>query len=83
MPRKRARLNPTVLVDLAEMRHRLLNDTAPNANAAHQPPIAVNLPILAQYRVPQIHSAESNSRQRSDGNRQTFDPTTNHDLSWT
>src|SRR6516165_1029922 len=60
MPRKRPRLNPTVLVDLAEMRHRLLNDTAPNANAAHQPPIAVNLPVLAQCRVPQIHGAESN-----------------------
>jgi hypothetical protein len=60
MPRKRPRLNPTVPVDLAEMCHRLLNDTAPNANAAHQPPIAVNLPVLAQCRVPQIHGAESN-----------------------
>jgi hypothetical protein len=38
MLRKRPRLNPTVLVDLAEMRHRLLNDTATNPNAAHQPP---------------------------------------------
>jgi Uncharacterized protein conserved in bacteria (DUF2130) len=60
MPRKRPRLNPTVLVDLAEMRHRLLNDTTPNANAAHQLPIAVNLPVLAQCRVPQIHGARSN-----------------------
>ena len=60
MPRKRPRLNATMLVDLAEMRHRLLNDTTPDANAAHQPPIAVNLPILARRRVPQIHGAKSN-----------------------
>src|ERR1700683_3593887 len=60
MPRKRPRLNPTVPVDLAEMRHRPLNDTAPNANVAHQPPIAMNRPVLAQCRVPQIHGAESN-----------------------
>ena len=61
MPRERAGFNATVLVKLAKMRHRLLNDAPPEANTAHQAPIAVNLPVLPQCRVPQIHGAESKS----------------------
>src|SRR5262249_30381543 len=64
MPCERAGFDATMLVKLAEMRHRLLNDAPPNANAAHQAPIAVNLPILPQRRVPQIHGAESNLTRR-------------------
>ena len=54
--RKRPRLNASVLIELAKMRHRLLNDTPPDAHAAHQPPIAVNLPVLLANRVAQIHA---------------------------
>jgi hypothetical protein len=32
-------LNATLLVELAKMRHRLLDDTTPDSNAAHQAPI--------------------------------------------
>ena len=53
---QRPRLNATVLIKLAKMRHRLLNDTTPDTNAAHQPPIAVNLPVLLANRVAQIHA---------------------------
>src|SRR5260370_33928218 len=38
------------------MRHRLLDDTTPDTNAAHQTPIAVNLPVLLANRVPQVHA---------------------------
>ena len=58
------RFDPPVLVKLAEMRHRLLNDATTDANAPHQPPIAVNLPVLPQCRVPQIHGGESNLTRR-------------------
>ena len=46
MPRERPRFDAAVLVKLAKMRHRLLNDPPANANAAHQAPIAVNLAVL-------------------------------------
>jgi hypothetical protein len=38
---QRPRLNPAVLVKLAKMRPRLLNDATPDANAPHQTPITV------------------------------------------
>jgi hypothetical protein len=51
-------------VEFAKMRHRLLNDATANTNAAHQPPIAVNLPVLPYRRVAQIHATtESDSPQ--------------------
>src|SRR5580704_584842 len=64
MLRERAGFDAAVLVKLAKMRHRLLNDASPDANTAHQTPIAVNLPSLAQCGVAQIHGAESNLTRR-------------------
>ncbi len=55
-PRQRPRLDATVLIELAEMRHRLLNDATTNTNAAHQAPIAMNLAVLLANRVAQIHA---------------------------
>src|SRR5439155_24194270 len=43
-------------IDLAKMRHRLLDDAPPNPHAAHQAPIAVNLSILLANRVAQVHA---------------------------
>src|ERR1700693_5516376 len=34
-------LNPSMLIELAELRHRLLNDASADTNAAHEAPIAV------------------------------------------
>ena len=34
-PRKCPCLNPSMLIKLAELRHRLLNDATTNTNAAH------------------------------------------------
>jgi hypothetical protein len=53
---QRPRFNATVLVELAKMRHRLLDDAPPDAHAAHQTPVAVNLPVLLANRVAQIHA---------------------------
>src|SRR5216684_5737503 len=54
--RKRSCLNASVLIELAKMRHRLLDDASPDAHAAHQAPIAVNLPVLLANRVAQVHA---------------------------
>ena len=62
--RKRSRLNAPVLIELAEMRHRLLDDAPPDTHAAHQPPIAVNLPVLLANRVAQVHAPSEPHRQR-------------------
>src|ERR1700675_2786959 len=39
------------------MRHRLLDDAPPHPHAAHQPPVAVDLPVLPANGVAQIHAA--------------------------
>ena len=39
-------------VEFAELRHRLLHDFATVADGAHQTPIGVRLPVLANRRVP-------------------------------
>ena len=62
--RKRSRRNASVRIDLAKMRHRLLNDAPPDTNAAYQPPIAVNLPVLLANRVAQVHAPSKPHRQR-------------------
>src|SRR6185503_2431052 len=54
------RFHAPLIIELAEMRHRLLNDTPTNANAAHEAPITMRLPVLAYRRAAQIHGAESN-----------------------
>ena len=64
MLRQRPRFDAAPLIEFAEMRHGLLNDATTHTNAAHQPPIAVNLPVLPKRRVPQIHGAESNLTRR-------------------
>jgi hypothetical protein len=48
--------NAAALVKLAKLRHRLLNDAPPDAHAPHQPPVAVDLPVLLANRVAQIHA---------------------------
>jgi len=56
MPGQRSRLKPAMLVEFAKMCDGLLDDAAANAHAAHQTPIAMNLPVLTQRRVAQIHA---------------------------
>ena len=50
------RLNTSVLIELAKMRHRLLDDAPPDTHAAHQAPIAVDFPVLLANRVAQVHA---------------------------
>ena len=45
--RKSPRLNTSVLIELAKMRHRLLDDASPDTHATHQAPIAVDFPVLS------------------------------------
>jgi hypothetical protein len=45
-----------MLIELAELRHRLLNDAPANTNAAHEAPIAVTLTVLPYRRVAQVHA---------------------------
>ena len=54
--RKRARLHPSVLIELAKVRHRLLDHPPSNAHAAHQAPIAMNLAVLLANRMAQVHA---------------------------
>jgi len=53
---KRARLDPSARVELAKLRHRLLDHAPSNTNAAHQTPIAMDFPILPANRVAQVHA---------------------------
>ncbi len=48
--------NAPVLIKLAKLRHRLLNDAPPDAHAPHQTPIAVDLAVLPASRVAQVHA---------------------------
>src|SRR5262245_14717966 len=54
--RKNSRLNASVLIELTQMRHRLLDDASPDAHAAYQAPIAMNLSVLLANRVAQVHA---------------------------
>ena len=54
--RKRARRDPSVLVELAKMCDRLLDHPPADPNAAHQRPIAMNLPVLLANRMAQVHA---------------------------
>jgi len=53
-----------VLIELAELRHRLLNDATTDAHAAHQPPVTMDLAVLLARRVAQVHAAYQSRRQR-------------------
>lgn len=57
--RQRPCLHATLLVEFAELRHRLLNHPTTNAHAAHNAPIAMNLAVFAYRGVAQIHAPES------------------------
>ena len=54
--RQRARLDPSALVELAKLRDRLLDHPPSDTNAAHQGPIAMNLPVLLANRMAQVHA---------------------------
>lgn len=66
LARKRASRNASMLIQLAKMRHRLLNDTTTNTNAAHQPPITMNLPVFLANRVAQIHAPSEPAQSRKE-----------------
>ena len=46
LPRQRPRLKPSALVELAELRHRLLDNATANPHAAHKTPVAMDLAVL-------------------------------------
>ena len=54
--RKRARLDPSALVELAKVGDRLLDHAPSNPNAAHQTPIAMDLAVLPANRMAQVHA---------------------------
>ncbi len=51
LPRQGLRLRPALGVQLAELRHGLLDDLAVAAHRTHQPPVRVGLAVLANRRV--------------------------------
>jgi hypothetical protein len=51
------RVNWTMFIKLAKVRDRLLDHPPPDPNAAHQAPIAMNLPVLLANRMAQVHAA--------------------------
>jgi hypothetical protein len=53
---KRARLNAPALIEFAQLSYRLLNHASADADAAHQAPITVNLPVFLANRVAQVHA---------------------------
>src|SRR6266403_2043769 len=57
--RQRPCLQAALLIEFAELRHRLLNDPTTNTHAAHNSPIAMNLAVFAYRGVAQIHAPES------------------------
>src|SRR5258708_19852120 len=57
--RQRPCLHATLLIEFAELRHRLLNDPTTNTHAAHNSPIAMNLAVFAYRGVAQIHAPKS------------------------
>ena len=54
--RKPPRLDAAMLIKLAKLRNRLLNDAPTDTYTTHEAPIAVNLPVLPYCRVAQIHA---------------------------
>src|ERR1700722_7283837 len=63
-PRKRERLDPAMLIELAELRDRLLDHSSANPNAAHQGPIAMDLPVLLANRMAQVHAPFDPTKRR-------------------
>ena len=57
-------LELAVLVELAQLRYRLLNHPPPDAHAAHQAPVPVNLAVLLARSVAQVHATDQNPADR-------------------
>jgi hypothetical protein len=87
MARQRPRPKPTPRVELAKLRHRLLDDAATDPNAAHKTPVAMDFAVLPSRRVAQVHAlitTQPTSNENGDGrhytpiradrSRQPFDP---------
>ena len=62
---QRSRLEPAVLIELAELRDRLLNYLAPAPYRAHQTPVRVRLAVLAKRRVPQVQVRDLRPQDRT------------------
>ena len=54
---QRLRSRPALRIKLAQMRDRLLRDLPAYADRADQPPVRVDLAVLAARRVAQVHRA--------------------------
>ena len=63
-PRNSPRLEAALLVQFAKMGNRLLNHAPPDAHAAHQRPVTMDLAVLLACRVAQIHAANHNRLAR-------------------
>jgi len=64
MPRQHPRRDPALLVELAKVRHRLLDHPLADTHAAHQAPGAVRLAVLLANRMAQVHApAQSSSSE--------------------
>jgi len=46
MTRQRSRMKPAPPVELAKLRHRLLDDTTANPHTAHKTPVTMDLAVL-------------------------------------
>src|SRR5215468_492998 len=55
-PRQGTRHQAPLLIELAKLRYRLLNDATPNTNATNKTPITVGLSVLLANRMAQIHA---------------------------
>jgi hypothetical protein len=72
--RQRPCLHATLLIEFAELRHRLLNDPTTNTHAAHQAPVAVNLPVLLANRVAQVHAPSKPPPQQKNTRARHYTP---------
>src|SRR5262249_33888472 len=57
-------------VELAKLRHRLLNHPAANPHAAHKTPVTMDFTVLPYRRVAQVHaliSTDPTSKENGDG----------------
>jgi len=54
--REGPRYQAPLLIELAKLRYRLLNDSTPNTNATNKTPVTVGLSVLLANRMAQIHA---------------------------
>jgi hypothetical protein len=70
LPSERSRLQPTSCIQLAKLRHRLLDHPATDSHTAHKTPIAVDFAVLPHCRVAQVHaliSTQPRAKENRDG----------------